>query len=246
MTIDWSNVRVLSFDCYGTLIDWERGILSVLLPWAERAGLGDVSASSEARAALGECVLVAFAKAEAAREHESFRLYPDVLRLVMHDIGRDFSAPVSSADADALATSVGGWPAFPDTPAALKELKSRFRLVVASNVDHASLARTQALLGVEFDAVITAEDVRSYKPAPGHFDAVESTIAGWGISRESWVHVAQSLFHDIAPVGARGVRTVWVDRRAGRAGGATSPPPAGVRPDITVPDLRTLAQISSA
>ncbi len=239
--IRWPHVRVLSFDCYGTLIDWEQGILAVLLPWAHRVGLIGPSTSLEAQASCGERLLSAFARAESRREREAFRDYPDVLRLVMHDIAASFSVPANDDDAESLASSVGRWPPFADTSTALAALQSRFRLIVASNVDHASLARTQALLGIRFDAIITAQDVRSYKPAPGHFDAIENTLRDWGLPRESWVHVAQSLYHDIAPASSRDVRTVWVDRRAGRSGGATSPPPPGVCPDLTVPDLQSLA-----
>lgn len=244
--IDWPRIRVLSFDCYGTLIDWEQGLLAVLLPWSERAGLLTPGASAEVRGAHAERLLSAFASAESARENEGFREYPDVLRLVMGDLGRAFGAPVTESDRERLAASVGEWPAFADTRGALAALGLRFRLVVASNVDHGSFAQTRRRLASEFDAVVTAEDVRAYKPAPAHFDEVERRISAWGLPRDAWVHVAQSLYHDIAPASARGVRTVWVDRRAGKSGGATSAPPPGVSPDMRVTDLRTLVQLAGA
>ncbi len=244
--IDWLGIKALSFDCYGTLIDWERGLLNVLLPWAKRAGLEAAGGCGGRGETLADRLLAAFAEAESRREAEAFREYPDVLRLVMRDLGEALSVPVSIDEMNALADSVGAWPAFPDTVRALLALRRRFRLVIVSNIDHASLARTCRLLEGEFDAVITAQDVRSYKPAAPHFDAAERVIRSMGIEPSAWVHVAQSLFHDIAPASARGIQTVWVDRRAGRPGGATCRPLMAVRPDITVPDLHTLALVCGA
>lgn len=238
--IPWPDIRVLSFDCYGTLIDWERGLLEALLPWAERSGLISAEMLPVEREEAIERLLGAFGAAEACREREPFREYPDVLRLVMHDIGVALGGEVTQEDAERLAGSVGAWPEFADTVDGLRSLKKRFKLVIVSNVDHASFARTRLLLGVEFDAVVIAEDVRSYKPAPAHFDEAERVVRSMGLEPSAWVHVAQSLFHDIAPASARGLRTVWVDRRAGRGGGATREVASAPRADLVVPDLRSL------
>lgn len=230
-----SSIRALTFDCYGTLVDWEQGILSVLRPWARGAG---VQADDDA-------LLQAFARAEPACEHEMpGALYPEILRAVFPRIAAAFDRPSHHGIAADLAASVGTWPAFADTTDALRRLGSRHRLVVVSNVDNASFAATQRLLGIAFDAVVTAEEVGVYKPDPRMFLRALEVLAGMGIAREEVVHVAQSLYHDHAPAQALGLRTVWVDRRRGRASqGATPPAPHGVKPTWTVESLAGLADL---
>ena len=292
--------RALTFDCYGTLIDWEAGILNVLLPWAQREGrtsrdrqeadCGDVrqtrsltvAAPTDAGAPLlAERLLAEFAKAEPVREAQGpdgapgFMLYPDVLRAVMRDIAAALSARHSEAAwrgtgeaapsqgavagtvedaAEALAKSVGEWPAFPDTPAALASLQKRCKIVIVSNIDRASFARTNERLGVTFDAIITAEDVRSYKPNHAHFHRALEALAAMGVARHEVLHVAQSLFHDHVPAKALGLATCWVRRpriASERGTGAivegaalVTPEAAGVRPDFTVDTLADLAALS--
>jgi 2-haloacid dehalogenase len=231
--MDPATIQALTFDCYGTLVDWESGILTVLRPWARREGL----------AVDDDALLHAFAEAEPRCEEASPRsIYPEILRAVQGRIAEAFGRTADPAAADVLAKSVGEWPPFADTAQALRRLAARFRLAVISNIDRASFARTNQLLGVRFDAVITAEEVGVYKPDPRMFQRAFEVLDSIGIPREGIVHVAQSLYHDHAPARALGLRTVWVDRRHGRAGqGATPPAPAGVTPDLTVTTLEELA-----
>lgn len=270
------SFRALTFDCYGTLIDWESGLLALLLPWATRAEpksrdrkIADlaparasrdlpIAAPSDAHRAdaLAERLLAAFAESEPVREAQGpdgrpgFQIYPDVLRAVMTDIatalGVDPADASTRAAAEALANSIGDWPAFPDTPAALASLHRRCKLVIVSNVDRASFARTNEKLGVTFDAIVTAEDVRSYKPAPAHFHRALETLAAMGIAKHEVLHVAQSLFHDHVPAKALGLATCWVRRGRGSGeGGAANvtPEAARVRPDLTVETMAELATL---
>jgi 2-haloalkanoic acid dehalogenase type II len=228
-----ADFAVLTFDCYGTLIDWEAGLAAVLEPWAARRG---IEASRDA-------LLEAFGRHEARLERERPRTrYSDLLRAVHESLAGEWRVRPERAEADRLAHSVGDWPAFADTRAALARLAERHRLVVVSNVDRASFARTRERLGVELDAVITAEDAGAYKPDPAPFKLALETVAGWGIDARRVLHVAQSLYPDLAPAKALGLRTVWVDRRRGRPGaGATPPPPDGARADLVVASLAELA-----
>jgi 2-haloacid dehalogenase len=234
-TFRFSDFKVLTFDCYGTLIDWETGILAVLRPWAEKTGL----------AAGDEELLRAFAVTEAEMERMlAGVLYRDVLRRVMDEISIGFRVAPSPGDADALAASVGKWPPFPDTVEALRSLKRRYKLAVISNVDHASFAGTDKQLGIDFDLVVTAEDAGAYKPDQRPFLLAFEHLEQMGIAREEILHVAQSLFHDHLPAKALGLSTVWVDRRKGKQGwGATPPPDAQVEPDLIVADLLELAAL---
>ena len=233
-----TGVQALSFDCYGTLIDWERGILAVLRPWATR---WDLTASDDE-------LLAAHAEAETSAEREHpHEPYPAILQRTMRGIGSRLGAPVDDTQARALATSVPAWPTFPDSPDALARLGARVPLLVLSNVDRTSFAGSNARLGVRFTRVITAEDVGAFKPAPRGFALLRAEAAALGIPAEGLVHVAQSLFHDHVPARAAGLRTAWIDRRHDRPGwGATPPPPAPVTPDWTFPTLTALADALGA
>jgi len=222
-----SEPEILSFDCYGTLIEWETGILSALAPVLARHG----------RSVPDEGLLEGFATLEAGAEQRPFRAYAVVLREVVEGLGRRFGFVPSETDRGVLAASLGDWPAFPDTRDALLALKTRYRLAIISNIDDDLFARTARALGVEFDWVVTARQVGSYKPSLENF---RRALARFGAPRDKVLHVAQSLYHDIAPAKSLGLPTVWVNRRHGRpAHGAT--PHATVRPDVEVPDLRRLA-----
>jgi|TARA_B100002003_G_scaffold250688_1_gene291030 2-haloalkanoic acid dehalogenase type II len=204
-------IKALSFDCYGTLIDWETGILVALAPW-------QVCFDVES-----EALLAAFARHESAVEAERpDRLYPLVLEEVMRRLGKEFDAEVSEDEARAFGVSVGNWPAFPDTAAALASLKQHFQLTILSNVDRASFARSNLHLGVEFDLVCTAEDIGSYKPAQENFAYLLARLKERGIGPGELLHVAQSLYHDHAPALAMGLETAWIDRRAGKSGGGAT------------------------
>lgn len=239
--IDLADYDALSFDCYGTLIDWEAGILGVLRPWADRHG-------ERGTAVVDGALLAAFARHESREEAaDPGAPYPEVLRRTMRALAADLGLPASAADADALGRSVPDWPAFTDSPAALALLARRFELVILSNVDRRSFAGSNARLGVRFDAIVTAEDVGSYKPDPRNFAALLATVEERGVPRGRLLHVAQSLFHDHAPAKAAGLPTVWIDRRGAAAGwGATPPPPAEIVPDRRYGSLAEFAAAAVA
>jgi 2-haloalkanoic acid dehalogenase type II len=234
-----TDFTALTFDCYGTLIDWERGILAELRPWADSHG---VTAGDDA-------LLEAFGGAEADCERETpDRLYPAILANVLRRLGSRWSVPVSDSEADGFGRSVGRWPAFPDSPAALGYLKHHYKLVIISNVDRASFAESQQQLGVLFDRVITAEDVKSYKPSLRNFEyALDDIRRTLGVPPDKVLHVGQSIFHDIVPAKSLGLHTMWINRRRGHGGWGATPAPsaegASTRPDFEVGSLGELAEI---
>jgi len=220
-----ADFDALSFDCYGTLIDWEAGIGAVLAPWAARNG---ITLSTDA-------LLERYAVAEKREEHESpSMVYPDVLAAAMRDLAADLGAAVSPEERELLARSVPDWPAFPDSAAALARLATRYKLIILSNVDRESFAGSNERLNVRFDAILTAQDIGTYKPSPRNFEALLATADDLGVERGRLLHVAQSLFHDHVPAHNAGLSTVWINRRAGRSGwGATPRPEADIRPEWT-------------
>ena len=222
-----SAFRAFTFDCYGTLIDWEQGMLRALRTLAE------IDANDDS-------LLAAFARHEHAIQEENPALrYPDVLSRACKTIATDFGHTATDQQAAAFGASIADWPPFPDSVEALAYLREHGLLMVLSNVDRASFAHSAKRLGDPFHAVVTAEDVGSYKPAPAHFERATALLADEGIAPSQVLHVAQSLFHDVQPGRAAGFSTCWIDRRAGRPGGAT--PPVDVEPDITFTDLASLA-----
>lgn len=228
-----TDFQALSFDCYGTLIDWEAGLSAVLVPWARARGL-DLSA---------EQLLTEYAPFEAEIETQRpTPLYPDVLAGSLRRLGDKLGAEVTGDDAAAMAGSVPDWPAFPDSPGALADLAARYQLIILSNVDRASFAGSQRRLGVTFTSVLTAQDIGSYKPAPLNFDALLAEAARLGVEPGRLLHVAQSLFHDHVPAKAAGLPTVWINRRHAQPGwGATPEPAAAVTPDWEFDSLAALA-----
>ena len=224
--MDFDAFDALTFDCYGTLIDWETGILAAL-----RAVTSDHD---------DEALLAAFARHEADLEAGPYLRYRDVLRGCLKALGEELGFATTDAQLDAFGGSVADWPAFDDSPAALAKLQTRFKLGVITNCDDDLFAASNARLGVELDWVVTAEQARGYKPRTENF---EFAFARMDVPRERVLHVAQSLFHDHVPAKALGLTTVWIDRRQGRAGtGAT--PPAEATPDLTTPDLATFAALA--
>ncbi|MDE0489540.1 MAG: haloacid dehalogenase type II [Gammaproteobacteria bacterium] len=227
------RIKAISFDCYGTLIDWESGIADALSEWSRRHG------AALERAEL----LAAFSEAEPVVQSSDPELpYPEVLRRVAQRIARRFALPVSDADAGRFAHSIRRWPPFPDTSKALVRLQEHCRLAVLSNVDKASFAATERALGIRFDLVCTAEEIGSYKPDPRNFRFLLARLSEMGIARAELLHAAQSLFHDIEPARALGIRTAWVDRYGGADDGAARAPEAEVLPDFTVSSLAELVQ----
>jgi len=208
-----SGYRALSFDCYGTLIDWESGILSALQPLLARA--------SATRAP--DAALQAFGRHESAQQSATpSLLYRDVLAAVHASLAREWNVSADEDEDRRFAASIARWQPFPDTVEALRYLKRHFRLIILSNVDRESFSATQQLLGVEFDAVCTAQDIGSYKPDPRNFAFLLETAKRLGVAKSQLLHVAESLFHDHAPANRAGIDSVWIHRRHGREGtGAT-------------------------
>jgi len=192
----------LTFDCYGTLIDWERGISEA---FAAAAGADGVALD------LVD-VLRAYHEVEPRVQAERYRRYRDVLALTARGVADRLGWTLPPGRESFLAESLPSWPPFPDTNDALRRLKGAgHRLIILSNVDDDLLAGTRHHLAVEFDAVITAEQVGSYKPAAGHFAAARAQIGD-----APWLHVAQSYFHDVQPARALGVPTAWINRKGER------------------------------
>jgi len=219
-----SDFELLSFDCYGTLIDWERGIWDAFQPLLMHGG-DDVIGRAQA--------LALFAKEEGLIQREQPELpYPDVLAQVHAACAREAGLKTTASLDRDFACSIGQWPAFPDTAEALRALQRRFRLVILSNVDRASFAASNRKLGVTFDAVYTAEEIGSYKPATTNFRyLVERVRRDFGIRAEGILHTAQSLYHDHAPARACGLANCWIDRgRQSQGGGPGATSVVGERP----------------
>ena len=243
--MEFADFDALSFDCYGTLIDWEAGLAAVLGPWARDQGL-DLT---------DEALLTAYSAHEASAEgSHPADPYPLILARSLRDLGHELGAQVTQADAERMATSVPAWPAFPDSAAALNALAQRYQLIILSNVDRASFAASNRQLQVTFTSILTAEDVGSYKPSPRNFDALLAEADRLGIPRGRLLHVAQSLFHDHVPAKKIGLPTAWINRRHDRPGwgatprpgwGATPRPAAGVTPDWEFPSMAAFAEAAA-
>ena len=234
----FADFDALSFDCYGTLIDWEAGLAEALRPWATAHGV----------ALSDEDLLLAYATHEAAAEeaHPS-ALYPEILAGAMRGLGAELGVEVTDAEAEVFGASVPAWPAFADSPDALARLARRYQLIILSNVDRTSFAGSSRRLGATFASVLTAQDVGSYKPSPRNFAALLAECDRLGIPRGRLLHVAQSLFHDHVPAKAAGLPTVWINRRHAKPGwGATPEPEAPVRPDWTFPSMGAFADAVDA
>jgi 2-haloacid dehalogenase len=215
--MDLTDYEALSFDCYGTLIDWEAGIAAVLRPWAGSAGL-DVA---------DEELLLAYAGNEAALERETpTALYPEILAAAFRRTGDALGAAVSDEWAHRLGDSVPDWPAFPDSADALALLARRYKLIILSNVHRTGFAGSNQHLRGDFAAIITAEDVGAYKPAENHFRALDETLADLGVARSGLLHVAQSLFHDHVPAKRAGLPSIWINRRHDHPGWGATPEPS--------------------
>ncbi|MEO5965258.1 MAG: haloacid dehalogenase type II [Candidatus Limnocylindrales bacterium] len=224
---DLDRFDALTFDCYGTLIDWETGLLAAMRRALGAPGL-DASDND---------LLERYARHEAALEAGPYRRYREVLASGLARVASELGMTPSDRELTAFGDSVGDWPAFPDSADALARLHTRFRLVVLTNCDDDLFGASNRRLGVTFDEVITAQQLGSYKPAERNFHAAFERLE---LPRERILHVAQSLFHDHVPAKALGMTTVWVNRRHDRPGsGAT--PPAIVTPDLVVPDMASLA-----
>lgn len=203
---DLRRYRVLTFDCYGTLIDWEAGIWDAFQPLISVSGRSDVQRKD---------VLEAFARFENRLESEAPGIpYPEVLTGVHRAVAEHFQLQTSPVLDSEFGQSVPNWPAFPDTADALRFLKKRYQLVILSNVDRKGFAASRRKLGVDFDAVYTAQDIGSYKPAPANFEyLLEHLRSDLELEKDEVLHTAQSLFHDHRPAMSFGLATAWIDRQ---------------------------------
>ena len=225
---DFGRFDALTFDCYGTLIDWEAGITAGLRGVLEPRGV----------VASDDDLLERYARHEAEAEAGPYLRYRAVLGRGLMGVAHEFGVEPDPAEVEAFGDSVGEWPAFPDSADALCRLAGRYRLGVITNCDDDLFAASNRRLGVTFDWVVTAQQAGSYKPDPRNFQLAFERL---GLPRERILHVAQSLFHDHVPARALGLSTVWIDRRRDRPGfGAT--PPAEATPEFVAPDMATFAE----
>lgn len=226
--LDFSHFRVLTFDCYGTLIDWESGIFSALRPILSAHGknVGD------------EELLKLYGELEAEAERGEYRSYREVLEQVILGFGNWLGFTPSSAEVSSLPDSVGNWQPFPDTIAALHRLQSKFRLAIISNIDDDIFAATNRHLQTKFDVVTTAQQARAYKPSLKIFALAERKL---GVDRGQWLHVGQSIYHDVVPAQSLGVSTVCINRPSPRHGSGAAKAASG-KPDLELPDLASLAE----
>jgi 2-haloacid dehalogenase len=229
--LDLTRFKVLTFDCYGTMIDWEAGIFSALRPIlvAHNQSIPDPT------------LLELYSELELKAEQGEYLRYRDVLQSVVRGFGERLGFSPTDAEVRSLPESLANWQPFPDTVEALRKLKSRYKLAVMSNVDDDLFASSAPNLGVTFDHVVTAQQAGCYKPCMRMFKLAEHRI---GVNREQWLHVGQSIYHDVIPAQSLGIATVWVNRPSPRPGSGAAKAAAG-RPDLEVPDLSALAHLAT-
>ena len=228
--IEFDKYDILTFDCYGTLIDWESGIIAALKPL-----LANHNVSLD-----DNQILKLYAEFESEQEKGEYTKYRDVLKAVVRNFGERLGFKPSLSEQDSLPDSIKNWQPFPDTVEALQSLKKRFKLAIISNIDDDIFAFTAQRLGIKFDQVITAEQAKSYKPSPNNFKLAIERI---GLPPERVLHVACSVYHDIVPASSLGLSTVWVNRRADKEGRGAEPAASG-KADLEVIDLQTLAALT--
>lgn len=229
--MNFSRFEAISFDCYGTLIDWEAGLLPAL-----RSVLANHN-----QTVPDSTLLELYGEYEAQAETGIYQSYRNVLESVVQKFGERFGFQPSTAELRILHESIPQWPPFSDTVAALQKLRQRYKLVIISNIDDDLFAETQKLLGVTFDRVITAQQARSYKPALNNFRLALERIA---IAPDRLLHAAQSVYHDVIPAQSLGIATVWVNRKSARPGVGAVRVAKG-KPDLEVPDLARLAAMTT-
>ena len=230
--LDFSRFQVLTFDCYGTLIDWETGIFSALRPIL----------SAHGKTLSDSLLLESYSELEVQAEQGDFRSYREVLQTVVRGFGQRLGFTPTEAETRSLPESLSRWQPFLDTVAALRRLKSRYKLAILSNVDDDLFAFTAPKLGVGFDHVVTAGQAKAYKPSLKLFRLAQERMKA---TPEFWLHVGQSVYHDVLPAQSLGLATVWVNRPSPRAGAGAAKAAEG-KPDLEVPDLKTLADLALA
>jgi putative hydrolase of the HAD superfamily len=233
MRMKLTDFKALTFDCYGTLIDWETGMVEALKPLTGRVG----------RALSRDDVLDAHGRHEAAQQEQTpAKTYRDLLAVVYKRLAEEWGAPASWEECAAYGRSIADWPAFPDSADALRHLKRHYKLIILSNVDNASFASSNKKLEVQFDAIYTAEDIGSYKPSDRNFEYLLAKLKTLGIDKGEVLHVAESLFHDHAPANRHGLASCWIERRFNQEGfGATRPPGGMPRYDFRFESMAALA-----
>jgi 2-haloacid dehalogenase len=228
--LDFSRFEILTFDCYGTLINWEAGILSAL----------HRILSAHSKKVDDATLLQLYGDFEHRSEQGPFQPYREVLGSVVHQFGAQLEFTPTPDEVRSLPASLATWQPWPDTVAALRQLKTRFRLAILSNVDDDLFAATRPKLGVDFDEVITAQQARAYKPSLKIFELALTRIQ---TPAHRVLHVGQSIYHDVIPAQSLGLATVWVNRPSARPGvGAVKFSEAN--PDCTVGSLEELAAIT--
>jgi len=225
--LDFARFEVLTFDCYGTLINWEEGILRCLHRVLAAHGKDTDDAT----------ILRLYGDFEANAEQGEYRRYREVLQSVMRQFGEQLGFAPTDQEANSLPESMKNWQPWPDTVNALRQLRSGFRLAIVSNVDDDLFAATLPQLGAEFDQIITAQQAGAYKPSLKIFELALSRI---GTPAHRVLHVGQSLYHDVLPAQALGLATVWVNRTSARSGVGAVKAAEG-RPDLEVASLAELA-----
>ena len=230
--LDFTRFQVLTFDCYGTLIDWETSIFSALRPILTAHG----------KTVTDFELLELYSELELQAEQGEFRPYREVLQSVVRGFGERLGFTPSDAEVRSLPESLANWLPFPDTVAALRKLKSRYQLAIMSNVDDDLFATTAPKLEVPFDHVVTAQQARAYKPSLRFFKLAQERI---GVKPDKWLHVGQSIHHDVIPAKSLGIATVWVNRPSPRPGAGAAKAASG-KPDLEVPNLKTLADLAVA
>jgi 2-haloacid dehalogenase len=204
-----TDFKALTFDCYGTLIDWETGMVEALKPLTSKAP----------RKLTRDEILEAHARHESSQQAQTpTKLYRDLLATVYRRLAEEWGVAVSWNDCAAYGRSIRNWPAFADTAASLHYLKRHYRLAILSNVDNESFAFSNEKLGVDFDAVYTAEDCGSYKPSARNFEYMLAKLKTLGIGKSEILHTAESLFHDHGPANGHGLASCWIHRRHGQEG----------------------------
>ena len=237
-----SQFSVLTFDCYGTLIDWETGMTEALAPLTSRL----------ARPLSRDEVLAAHAVHESAQQRQTPAMpYRDLLAVVFKRLAEQWGVPVSHEACMAYGNSVGEWPAFPDTVDALRYLKQFYKLVILSNVDNRSFAASARRLQVPFDAVVTAQDAGGYKPRIANFnyllERLGHGLGGAPVRKADILHTAESLFHDHAPANQAGLASCWIHRRHAQDGyGATMDPGQQPRFDFRFTGMDAMADAHRA
>lgn len=225
-----SRFSWLTFDCYGTLIDWESGIVGAIRPLLASSG----------RNLSSEGILELYAAMESREQSGPYRPYREILATIVRRMSSRLVFSVNEQQAHVLGDTIGTWRPFPDSVDALKRLKKRFKLAVISNIDDDMFVQTSRLLGDPFDIVVTAQQAQAYKPSLTNFSLALERI---GEPAGKILHCAQSLFHDIPPAQQLGMGTCWVDRRAGKRGGGATPP-SKAEPDVRVESMAELAQVT--